>query len=366
MKVGTGLARGRQPLPGLAAQAVRQALGRAGLDIANGVLLFLSEDFAQDPQPALRAAATAASTTQVSGCSAPGIFTQDEWVLDGSAAAALVLGEGAAVSVARGQQDGILLTLAAPNAFNLSWMESPGIRFGGVAGDATGQGQFLVWNNGKASSAGHCELVLEGAAGVVDVAHAVKPLGVPLRIAQASRHDLLVLSTQSGSPQSAWSSLTGALDGQDVDYEAGIPCHRVMLMLAEDEAGVSRGECQLIPIVGADAVAQSVTLAKEAVPGHWCAWGISDRDAAQRHLAAKIASMGIRLRNEPTFGLMFSCLARGPHFYDGVDQDLALLKRYYPGMPVIGFYGNGEIAPVNGRNALWQNSVALGLFTAES
>lgn len=366
MKVGTGLARGRQPLPGLAAQAVRQALGRAGLDIANGVLLFLSEDFARDPQPALRAAAMAASTTQVSGCSALGIFTQEEWVLDGAAAAALVLGDGAAISLARGQQEGILLTLAAPNAFNLSWMESRGICVGGVAGDATGHGQFSVWGNGKALTHGYCELVLAGTAGVVDVAHAVKPLGVPLRIEQASQHDLLVLSTQSGFRQSAWLSLASTLDGQAINYQSGIPCHRVMLMLAEDEAGLSRGECQLIPIVGADAAAQSVTLTKEAMPGNWCAWGILDRDAAQQHLAAKIDSMSTCLRNEPAFGLMFSCLARGPHFYDGVDQDLALLKRYYPGMPVIGFYGNGEIAPVNGCNALWQNSVALGLFTAES
>ncbi|ABE49120.1 FIST N-terminal domain-containing protein [Methylobacillus flagellatus] len=366
MKVGTGLTRGRQPLPGLAVQAVRQAMDQAGLDIANSVLLFLSENFAQNPQPALRAAAKAASTTQVSGCSAPGIFTQDEWVLDGSAAAALVLGDDAAISLARGRKDEILLTLAAPNAFNSSWMMSPGICFGGVAGDATGQGRFSVWNNGKASSAGHCQLILEGAAGVVDVAHAVKPMSVPQRIEQASRHDLLVLSSQSGPRQSAWSSLTSALGGQDIDDHAGMPCRRVMLMLAEHEAELLRRECQLIPIVGADAVAQSVTLTKKAVPGNWCAWGVLDRDAAQQHLDAKIVSMGARLRDEPAFGLMFSCLARGPHFYDGVDQDIALLKRYYPSMPVIGFYGNGEIAPLNGRNVLWQNSVVLGLFTAES
>ncbi|MFL9609004.1 FIST N-terminal domain-containing protein [Methylobacillus sp. Pita2] len=365
MKVGTGLAQGRQPLPELAAQAVRQALDQAGLDIATGVLLFLSEDFAQDPQPALRTAATAASTTQVSGCSAPGIFTQDEWVLDGSAAAALVLGDGAAIAMARDQKDGVLLTLTAPNAFNASWMESPGIRFGGVAGDATGQGQFSLWGNGKVLT-GHCDLALEGAAGVVDVAHPFKPIGVSQRIDQASGHDLLVLSNQSASRQSAWSSLANALSAQGIEHQAGIPCHHMMLMLAESEAALSRGDCQLIPIVGANADTQSVTLAKEAVPGDWLAWGVLDRDAAQRHLASKIASMGARLRNEPTFGLMFSCLARGPHFYDGVDHDLALLKRYYPGMPVIGFYGNGEIAPVNGRNALWQHSVVLGLFTAES
>jgi small ligand-binding sensory domain FIST len=32
-------------------------------------------------------------------------------------------------------------------------------------------------------------------------------------------------------------------------------------------------------------------------------------------------------------------------------------------MPLIGFYGNGEIAPVKGRNQLLQLSAVLGLFS---
>ena len=362
MKVGTGLAQGRQPVPELAAQAVSQALERAGLEIANGVLLFLSEDFAQHVQPALQAAAAAASTTQVSGCSAPGIFTQDEWVLDGSAAAALVLGDGAAISTARShEEDSLLLTLAAPNALNAPWLQWPGQRFGGVAGDATGHGQFSVWANGKGIPSGYTDLLLPGVRGVVDVAHAIKPLGLPHQVDHAAGFDVLEIS---GQP--AWKNLVNMLDDHDVLHDQGIPCHRLMAMLAESEEAYWREEYHLVPLFSVDAQAQSVTLATKMTPGIWLAWGILDRDAAQQRLAAAIQSVKAGLHGEPAFGLVFSCLARGPHLYDGVEQEIAQLKRCYPGLPLIGFYGNGEIASIRGRNVLCQHSVVLGLFTAES
>jgi len=55
-------------------------------------------------------------------------------------------------------------------------------------------------------------------------------------------------------------------------------------------------------------------------------------------------------------------MGRGPYFYGGVDRDLLLLKEQFPGMPLIGFYGNGEIAPVNGVSELLQYSAVLALF----
>ena len=70
-----------------------------------------------------------------------------------------------------------------------------------------------------------------------------------------------------------------------------------------------------------------------------------------------------QLGAEPEFALLFSCLGRGPYFYNGGDQDLALLKTLFPKLPIIGFYGNGEIAPIQGKNEMLQYSAVLALFT---
>ena len=60
---------------------------------------------------------------------------------------------------------------------------------------------------------------------------------------------------------------------------------------------------------------------------------------------------------------MFSCLGRSPHFDGGVDYTRQIVRQRFPQMPLLGFYGNGEIAPVKGRNQLLQLSAVLGLFS---
>ena len=60
MKAATSLVTGVRPAPELAEEAVDNALDKAGLDRASQVLLFLSHDFARQPQPAVIAAARAA------------------------------------------------------------------------------------------------------------------------------------------------------------------------------------------------------------------------------------------------------------------------------------------------------------------
>src|SRR5664279_2897217 len=100
MKVASGLAIGREANPNLAAQAVKQAMQAADITIASSVLLFLTSEFARDPEPALRAASKAASCTQMMGCSAPGIFTEQDWIVDAPAAAAMVFGGDAGLQSA--------------------------------------------------------------------------------------------------------------------------------------------------------------------------------------------------------------------------------------------------------------------------
>ena len=76
--------------PELAREAVVKAIANSGLEQVGSVILFLSSAFAFDPQQALREAARAAGTPQIYGCCSNGIFSNDDWILDGEGAVALV------------------------------------------------------------------------------------------------------------------------------------------------------------------------------------------------------------------------------------------------------------------------------------
>ncbi|HYG31457.1 MAG TPA: FIST C-terminal domain-containing protein [Methylophilaceae bacterium] len=361
-KVATGLATGPAAVPELAAQAVAQAMEAADTNVASSVLLFLTSEFARDPVPALRAAAKTASCIQIMGCSAPGILTEQDWILDAPAAAAMVFSDGINLQTTPANRASqLLLTLAAPNAINSTWMSMPGSRFGGVSGDAMGQGPFSVWQNGKGAVAGHCEATIQGVDSAIAPAHGLRMLGKPQLINAASGHDLKLLGGKPALP--TLRQACAAIKGVEDDY---LPLHSLMAVFAGGERQIDEGVYQLAALVSGNESDNSVTLAKKVEKGQYLCWAIRDAEAAQFNLKQTANQLAAQLPASPDFGLIFSCLGRGPYFYGGVDRDLVLLRQLFPGMPFIGFYGNGEIAPVNGVNELLQYSAVLGLFSGQA
>ena len=367
MKVATGLAIGKSATPELAAQAVAMAMQKAEVTQPSSVLLFLTSEFAADPQSAIKAAAKAASCTQVIGCSATGIFTEEDWVIDSPAAAAMVfsaLNFSQPPAETTSQQNQLLLTLTAPNAINTSWLNpdglnQPALRYGGVSGDAIGHGPFSVWQNGKGTTQGYCELALNNTAMAVAASHGLKIISDPRKITAAQGNDLLSVANLP-----ALNTLTSAWQKHAKTSDAPL-YHQLMAVYASKASALERGDYKLASIIIENANEASLTLTKSLQVGDWLSWAIRDVDAAQVDIVKTAGELKQQLGVEPEFALLFSCLGRGPYFYNGSDQDLALLKTLFPKLPIIGFYGNGEIAPINGVNELLQYSAVLGLF-AES
>src|SRR3990167_9777794 len=133
----SGLSHGHRALPEHAEKAVKQALAKAGLERANAVLLFLTPEYASNPEPALRAAARTAGCLEVVGCTGAGILTEEEWVLDSPGAAAMVLGGDLQLMIPTqpGHNDeDMVLSLCTPAGMTAGWLDVPAHRFGGVAG----------------------------------------------------------------------------------------------------------------------------------------------------------------------------------------------------------------------------------------
>jgi small ligand-binding sensory domain FIST len=146
-------------------------------------------------------------------------------------------------------------------------------------------------------------------------------------------------------------------------HEGALPLHHLMLGIAENPAAAMCGDYRLSSLVSANDADGSVTLALTLQPGQTVLWLLREAAAAQRDLEETVLRLQTQLATRPDFGLLFSCMGRGPYFYDGVDRDLELLRLMLPATPLIGFYGNGEIAPINGVNELLQYSAVLGLFS---
>jgi len=339
-------------------------MAKANIHAPSSVLLFLTSEFASDPQSAIKAAAKAASCTQIIGCSASGIFTEEDWVLDSAAAAAMVFSDNVNITVAdENSKAPLILTLAAPNAINSTWLNKPMLnkpvaRFGGVSGDATGHGPFSVWQNGKGATQGYCELEFHHVEIAVDASHGLKGISKPQKITQTNGHDVLSIANTH-----ALLSLVAAWQKQS---KKPPPYHQLVAMHASKATQLKRGDYNIASIICGNEKNASVTLTNALQKGDWLSWAVRDVDAAQIDIVKTASELKQQLTSEPAFALLFSCLGRGPYFYDGTDQDLALLKALFPKLPIIGFYGNGEIAPIHGVNELLQYSAVLALFAQAS
>ena len=362
-KVATGLAYGNTAKPELAAQAVKSAMKKAGIQSPSAVLLFLSVEFAADPESAIKAAAKAASCTQIIGCSATGIFTEEDWILDSPAAAAMVFSDAASLSVIRKNNTDtpFILTLAAPNAMNSTWLNKPGLRFGGISGDAIGHGPFSVWENGKGATQGYCEVAITNAKVAVAASHGLKSISQPKAVTKADGHDLLSIDHIDAltSLNNAWQ------ESRKQTQKQTLPYHQLAVIYSNSQLAFAKGEYNVATIITSDDANGAITLSKSLQTGDWMCWALRDVNSAQIDIVKTATKLGQQLESEPTFAMLFSCLGRGPSFYDGSDQDLELLKTLFPLLPIIGFYGNGEIAPIAGKNEMLQYSAVLGLFSED-
>lgn len=360
MKVATSIVLGNQAAPELAAEAVTNAMQKAGISIANSVLLLLTSEFAGNPQAAIRAAAKAANCTQVMGCSATGIFTEEDWVLDAPAAAAMVFGGDITLQLPQHNYSSQpLLTLSAPNAINSTWLNNSYVRYGGVSGDAIGQGPFSVWQNAKGDVTGYVEAFLSGTNVVTQASHGLSLISQPIQIQQTAGFDLALMGNQQ-SPftvlQKAWKSHCKNNDP--------VPLHLITAAYADSAAAIEQGHYHQASIISHDENSGSITLTKPLKAGQFLSWALRDTAAAEADMLLTTHALAQRLGCAPDFGLLFSCLGRGPYFYNGVDRDLQVIQREFPHMPLLGFYGNGEIASIDGTNQLLPYSAVLSLFAA--
>ena len=363
MKVASSIAFGSQAAPELAAQAVSQAMHKAGISVANSVLLLLTSEFANHPQAAIKAAAKAANCMQVMGCSASGIFTDEDWVLDTPAAAAMVFGDEVSLQLSiNNQQQQPLLTLSAPNAINSTWLNDGNVRYGGVSGDAIGQGNFSVWQNAKGELSGYVDAFFTGVDVASKASHGLKLLSQPFEVNQVKDFDITKLSSQT-SQHTPWITLQKAWGLHSKSAEP-VPLHLIMALYANTAEDINAGNYNLTNIISYDASNGSVTLAQAVQAGQLLCWSIRDQAAAEADMLLMTHQLIEDLNKKPDFGLLFSCLGRGPYF-DGIDRDLKVLTKQLPDMPLLGFYGNGEITSIHGRNQLLPYSAVLALFAAQ-
>jgi small ligand-binding sensory domain FIST len=307
------------------------------------------------------------------GCTTSGRIEGGREIESGSGFSLLALqcdvGEPLAISAEDLQNQGLVrntpnawLALANPFVFPIQeWLDTWNARYtnipivGGLASGASHE-ETSVFINGKIVDA--ALLPVMGRTSIVPVlSQGCRPIGEPMTVTRAENNVIYALGGQSAYLvlENAFQTLT---EEQKSNARGNLFAGLAGNEYVED---FQSGDFLIKNIIGADPDSGAVVIGGIPRIGQTLQYQIRDRSIALEDLDRACESTS-EIRHEAFATLLFSCLGRGRRFFGHPDQDAEKLYQAVGAKPSVGFFCNGEIAPVRGLNALHSNTVAAAVW----
>ena len=379
---GSGLAVGGAP-DDAALDASLDALAASGVERADVALVFVSSDCGPRAHELLHAVRRTTGAPVVLGCSGAGVLTERREVERGPAVAVLVVtderlvvtpfllaaqgpGTGEQVAQRVGQtvaEGGCLVVL--PDAVGLD----PGALLDGlhealgfvpvVGAVAAGEPTFELYAT-EAVRGALAGVAFSGLAPMIGVAQGCMPIGEPYVVTRADGN---AIEQIAGRPalEVLGDAIRALPRGEERIRRAG-----VFAGLAMDPAKspLERGDFLVRNLVGLEQASGAVVVAERVRVGQTVQFQIRDAEASREDLTATLETLARRLGGRrPAFGAYFDCAGRGQGLFGVADHDVTLIRKHLGEFPLVGFFGNGEFAPVGRRNFFHNYTGALVVFS---
>jgi small ligand-binding sensory domain FIST len=383
---GVGLST-REDASAAARQAARAALDRAGISAADWALVFATA--AHRPHYAALLAEThkVLGTDTISGCSAWGVLSGAEEIEGRPGVAILAvrsdrIGADATVgpigadqeadttlrAVARSNipEAGVLVLLpdplVAPPDRLLGTLNRmvPGIEAvgGAASGDPRLDGTFQFCGRNVATRALAALRLSGGCRSFVGITQGCQPIGAACRVTKGEGSVILELD---GRP--ALEVLRSRLPAILRDALERLGTHLFIGVPPDPEQdSIEPGEYLVRGLIGADAGSGALAVGAEIRQGQPVLLVLREAHSAREDLKQMLGRLP-RPAGAYRFGFYFNCAARGSSLYGLPGIDTAFISGALGDLPIIGFFGNAEIAPLRGATRLFTHTGVLALVS---
>ncbi len=231
---------------------------------------------------------------------------------------------------------------------------------GGLASGAPRDGGATLFA-GRSERRGGCALVsVDGGGWTLDtvVAQGCRPIGQPLFVTEAEGEWLIELD---GRPAlRVLRDLAESAPEKDRALLARSLFLGIEMHPQRDHYG--RGDFLIRNLVGADPERGAIALAARPQPGQVVQFHLRDAEASADDLDSRLRRYRRDTEGDPEAALLCSCVGRGEQLYGRPDHDSHAFLRAVGGLPLGGFFCNGEIGPVGGRPFLHAYTSAFGML----
>ena len=358
-----------------AERATRMAMGNAGIAKADLAIVFATINYQAEYQELYQAVQANSSCDELIGCSGMSVLTSAGEFEGEPAIAVMVLRaeELSAVSfAAQGTEseisaqiqaqiqpairdDSLLLIFPDIRAINpaelVNHIGNDGTAMpivgAAVSGDATGA-QMYHWKGEQATEKGVTGVLLTGNfSAEIGVAQGCQPIGKPREVTKAEGRVIFELD---GEPALENFKATLQLLTQDDIRRSGGTVF-VGIAMDTENRNPTRGDFLIRNLVGINEEHAALAVSEEVTEGQLVQFHLRNPAAAAEEIQVIIARLAEKTRAQlPAFGFYFNCLGRGKGLYGAANHDIDVIQDKFPGLPIIGFFGNSEFAPIGGRN----------------
>ncbi|MGD9723955.1 MAG: FIST N-terminal domain-containing protein [Pirellulales bacterium] len=229
---------------------------------------------------------------------------------------------------------------------------------GGMASGGFSPGETRLLLGGREVRTGAVAALVHGPVRISTVvSQGCRPIGRPFVVTKAERNIILELGGRPALEQ--LQELFGTLSREEQQLaRQGLHVGQV---INEYRETFGRGDFLVRNVQGVDPQSGAIAIGDWVRVGQTVQFHVRDAASADEDLTALLAA-GASGAGDCRGALLFTCNGRGTRLFDGPDHDAACVARQWPGAALAGFFAQGEIGPIGGKNFLHGFTASVALF----
>lgn len=231
---------------------------------------------------------------------------------------------------------------------------------GGMASGASQAGNNMLVLDGATLKAGAVGAAIGGAVQIdIVVSQGCRPIGRPLVVTRCKGNVILELGARPAT-EALHEQVEGLGEADRALASAGV---LIGTVIDEYKARFGRGDFLVRSILGLDQQKGAIAVGDTPRVGQTVQFHVRDADAADEDLRVLLGKV-LKEGSAPQGALLFSCNGRGTRMFPRPHHDAGVVQQLAGPVPLAGFFAQGEIGPISGKNHLHGFTASLALFEA--
>ncbi len=236
----------------------------------------------------------------------------------------------------------------------------PGLRvMGGMASGVSRPGECRMIFNGQQIDQGAVGVLLEGDICVRSVvSQGCRPIGQHMIITKAEENVIQELGGKP--PYQQLQELFAQLSAEDQQLmQRGL---HVGCVMNEYQQDFHQGDFLIRNVMGLEKETGALIIAEQVRVGQTIQFQVRDAESADEDLKSLLLMDVAAHENKPAGALVFSCNGRGTRLFHGPHHDAKAIGAHVGTIPTAGFFAQGELGPVGGKNHIHGFTASVVLF----